>query len=515
MKKEEIYKDNLSELKEMISRAEYLKYTLGSLIYWDKITYMPPKGIEYRTRVMAFLADEQYKILSAERFEDLVSYFDGNEANDEKVNAMIKRIKRNAFFSSSIPEEEYSRYIRLIAVSEQIWEKARNDNDFELFRPYLEEIFHTFKTFSSYWGGGDDPYDALMGYYEEGLTVKRIDQMVGQLKPFLTGLVSAIKDGRQDAAVKRPSAVNVNAGDQQLIWKIVLETMGFDFSAGRIDMGAHPTVLANSPSDVRIVNSYRENDMEFGLFNVLHSGGKGIYQQSIDEGLLGSFLAEAPSFAMEESIGRFYENIIGRSRGFVSKFRNELGVFLPAGSKLTAEQIYRDINLAKPSAIRIEADQFTYLLHIIIRYEIEKDVINGRLAVGDIPAAWNDKYREYLGVAPENDREGVLQDIHWAGGYVGYFPSYIVACLGAVQIKAAMEKDLGDLDQLAETGRFDMIKNWLDEKIFRCGAIYSTRELIQKATGGPLEAEHYMDYLRKKFSEVYKFEIISNKEKEQ
>lgn len=514
MKKDNIYNNNLSELEDMISKAEYLKYTLGSLIYWDKITYMPPKGIDYRTKVMAFLADEQYKILSAERFGELVDFFDGNEENDKKTNAMIKRIKRNSFFSSSIPEDEYSRYIKLIAISEQVWEKARNDNDFKLFKPYLEEIFDTFKRFSSYWGGGEDPYDALMGYYEEGLSVKRIDQMVRELKPFLTGMVAEINEKSKGITAKKPDAITVNAMDQQHIWKTVLETMGFDFSAGRIDLGAHPTVLANSPSDVRIVNSYREDDVEFGLFNALHSGGKGIYQQSIDKELLGSFLAEAPSFAMEECIGRFYENIIGRSRGFVERFKDRISACLPACPQMTAEQIYRNINLAKPSAIRIEADQFTYLLHIIIRYEIEKDIINGRLAVADLPDVWNDKYREYLGYAPANDTEGVLQDIHWAGGYVGYFPSYIVACLGAVQLKSAMEQDMGTLDSLMSAGRFDMIKAWLNENIFRHGAVCCTKELMEKATGKQLEAKYYIDYLREKFSEVYKCEIITNKEKE-
>ena len=507
MRRYSLYENNLQELKGLIGRAEYLKYTLGSLIYWDKITYMPPKGIDYRTKVTSFLADEQYKLLAGQRFNELVEFFDGHRENDEQTGAMIRRIKRNARFSAAVPEDEYSRYIELIAVAEQVWEKSRLDDDFEFFCPYLEEIFAAFRRFAVYWGGGEDVYDALLGYYEEDLTVRRVDELVGELKPFLTEMVAAAQEGARgekagQGGKGRFGGLAAGKEAQERLWRLVLETLGFDFEAGRVDTGAHPTVLANSPDDVRIVNAYREDDFWFGLTNVLHSGGKGIYQQSISKELLGTFLAEAPSFAMEESIGRFYENVLGRSRGFIEYFSEDVRKLIGAGTRDT-EEIFRDLNAARPSAIRIDADEFTYLLHVIIRYEIEKDVVNGRLTAAEIPSAWKEKYRAYLGVEPQNDSEGVLQDIHWAGGYVGYFPSYIIANLAAAQFRAAMEREIGSLDEIMREGRFDKIRRWLRDNVFACGAVYGTRDLIERATGEPLQARYYIEYLREKFSAVY------------
>ncbi len=496
-----LYDSNLSELKGIIREAEYLKYTIGSLIYWDKITYMPPKGIDYRTKVMSFLADEQYKMLSGERFRELVDFFDGNRANGERVDAMIRRIKRNIRFSSAVPEDEYKEYIELIAVAEHVWAKAREEDNFQAFRPFLEKIFATFRSFAAYWGGGRDIYDALLEYYEEGLTTEGLDEMVSEIKPFLSEMVSR---GRRPEGLEGEIRVSRVCGAvQEEKWRRVLEKLGFDFQAGRVDTGDHPTILANSPDDVRIVNSFLENDIGYGLTNILHSGGKGIYQQSIDRDLLGSFLAEPPSFAMEESIGRFYENIVGRSRGFIEYICEDVygGVLQDVRP---VDQVFAEVNSVRPSAMRMDADEFTYLLHVIIRYEIERDVINERLKVRDLPQVWKEKYREYLGVEPKNDREGVLQDIHWAGGYVGYFPSYIIANLASAQLKAAMERDLGDLDMVIETGRLNRIREWLTDKVFRWGATYTTGELIKRATGEPLKASYYTDYLRKKLSEVHK-----------
>lgn len=496
------YETRLAEFKEMIRKTEYLKYTLNSLIYWDKLTHMPPKGLEYRSAVMGFLADQQYQLMSGSQFRGHVRYFTDHRRNDEITEAMMKRISRSTQYVSKIPEAEYKAYIELIAHAEQVWEKAKQDNNFAVFCPYLQKIFSTFRQFAAYWGYEEDPYDALLDYYEEGLTVRRVDEIADQIKPFLVDLLAEIRNKQ-----KTPTFLSLPAVDEQRqkqLWKMVLTTIGFDFAAGRVDIGSHPTILASSPSDVRIVNAFREDDVRAGLFNVLHSGGKGIYQQSIDPALLGTFLAEVPSFAMEECIGRFYENILGRSQGFWSALYEPLCDVVPALKDYPMQALYTDVNLASPSLIRIEADQFTFLLHIIIRYELERELINGRLDVDELPAAWNEKYENYLGIRPEHDRDGVLQDIHWAAGYVGYFPTYLIADLAAAQLRAAMTRDCGDLDTVMSTGQFAVIHDWLKEKIFCHGAILPTAKLLEQATGAPLRADDYMDYLRKKYSEVYK-----------
>lgn len=507
------YETRLEEFRELISRIEYLKYTLNSLIYWDKITYMPPDGIEYRSRVMSFLADEQYKLMSGSTFRGHVKYFTGHRKNSELTNAMMKRMTRSSGFISRIPEEEYRNYIELIARSEQVWEKARTENDFESFRPYLESIINSFRMFAEYWGYEKDPYDALLGYYEEGLTVETVDCLVAELKPFLIDLLEEVRMAESEYRDCRTKPISAERKQQEMLWKDILSDLGFSFSSGRVDTGAHPTILANSPSDVRIVNAYKQEDLRYGLFNILHSGGKGIYQQSIDPTLLGTFLAEVPSFAMEECIGRFYENILGRSRGFWSYFYKKICATVPDFSDKTAREHYVDVNRVSSSVIRIEADQLTYLLHVIIRYELERELINGRLKVANLPQAWNQKYEDYLGVRPENDEEGVLQDIHWAAGYVGYFPTYIVADLTAAQLAASIENECGSLETLMETGNFSIIADWLRKNIFSSGARFTTEELTKQATGESLTPKYYMDYLRKKFSEVYNLKKENEKEK--
>ncbi len=496
----EAYERKRREFRDLVSRIEYYQYTLKSLVYWDKITYMPKEGIEYRSKVMSFLADEQYKLMSGREFAGFVTYFEGNRRNDEITEAMLHRIRRSSQYINKIPEEEYRSYIELIAVSERIWEQARSKGDFGIFQPYLKKILETFRRFAEYWGYGESPYDALLGYYEEGLTCEELDSYVKKLKAFL---ISSLKKIRSCEGKVEQRLPEVEPRKQATVWRMLLEEIGFDLNAGRIDRGSHTTILANSPSDVRIVNDESETDFMAGFFNTLHSGGKGIYQQSIDKALLGTFLAEAPSFTMEESIGRLYENIIGRSHGFIRFFGPKVLPGLSEFQEFSAEDLYRHVNRVNPSSLRAEADELTYLLHIIIRYELERMMIEGKLEPKDLPKLWNEKYKEYLGVSPKDDGEGILQDIHWAAGYMGYFPTYIVANLMSSQIAAAIERDHGSLEELTARGEFSTIRAWLTRHIFRYGARYTTRELVEKATGEVLGPSYYMDYLREKYSAVY------------
>ncbi|WP_419026311.1 carboxypeptidase M32 [Emergencia sp.] len=499
------YASKLREFKELISKIEYIKYTMNSLVYWDKITYMPKDGIEYRSKVMSFMANEQYKLLTSNQFDDYLKFFDGHKENDVVTESMIKRIKRNSAYVNRIPEKEYQEYIELIAVAEQVWEEAKAKADFHLFEPYLESIVETFIRFAEYWGYADDPYDALLGYYEENLTVSEVDALTEEIKKFLIDFTKEIQEsGEKRQHIKLPS---VEGSRQQALWEIMLSDLGFQFHAGRVDIGAHPTILANSPSDVRIVNSYQEDDLKTGIFNVLHEGGRGIYQQSIDKDLLGTFLAEGASFALEEAIGRLYENVIGRNKGFWTFFHPKLTKLIPELATVSAQEIFEDVNFLQPSLIRLDADELTYTLHVIIRYELEKDLINRRIKVSELPALWKEKYEKYLGITPSNDREGILQDIHWAAGYIGYFPLYFVSNIAATQLTASIEREHGSFDQLLADGHFDTINDWLAEHIFQYGAVYSFDQLMEAAAKEPLNPKYYIDYLRKKYSEVYKLNL--------
>lgn len=498
------YYNKLAEFKRLISRIEYLSYTQNSLIYWDKLTYMPPGAISYRAKVLAFLADEQYKFMSSAEFNSYMAYFDHHKKNDSLTESMVAQIRQSAEYVQRIPEDEYQAYIQLIAVSEQVWEQAKEKCDFSLFQPYLEKIFSTFKRFTEYWGYEKDPYDALLNYYEPGLTTEKIDHYLAKLKPFLTELCGRIQPSNRSAISPCEILPVMNGSSQKALWEHLLKKMGFSFYTGRVDIGSHPTVLANSPDDVRIVNAYREDNTVFGLFNVMHSAGKGIYQQSISKDLLGTFLAKVPSFALEEGIGRFYENIIGRSKGFAEFFSRELSDFSGGSYRLSAQRFYEEVNAVAPTPIRLQADELTYLLHVIIRYEIERELINDRLTIAELPEVWKQKYQEILGVTPANDAEGVLQDIHWAAGYVGYFPTYLVANLAAAQLATTIDASCGHLDDLIAEGDFATVNQWLKENIFTYGAQYSTSQLLKSASGSPLSSQPYMDYLLKKYTEVYK-----------
>ena len=495
--------ERLEELKALITEIEYLNNTMNSLVYWDKITNMPPKGLDYRAKVMAYLADEQYRKLSSDRFRSHVEFFASSDENDEVTDAMIGKIIRNSQYINKIPEDEYRKYTGLIAMSEGIWEKAKAEDSFELLMPNLKDIFDCFRRFAEYWGYENEPYDALIGYYEEGLTTKDIDKKVAKLKPFLIDTIKKIKDSKKYQGVKPLVFPKLDRNQQMQIWSQLLGGLGFDLEAGRVDIGEHPTILANSPGDVRIVNTYREDGFLSGLYNILHAGGKGIYHQSVDEGLMGTMLADVPSFAFEEGIGRLYENTIGRGRGFWDYFEERIAPGITGLKKYSAEDLYLNANIVRPNPIRVDADEVTYLLHIIIRYELERGLISGDFKIEDLPEMWNSKYEEYLGITPANLREGVLQDIHWAAGYVGYFPTYFISVLSEAQIAEAIESDCGSIDVLAGEGRFGVVKDWLSDKVFRHGAIYSSDKLIEKATGKALSSEPFIAYLRRKYSDVY------------
>ncbi len=354
------YQSQLAELKSIIEKIEYYKYTTNSLIYWDKITYMPKNAISYRSKVMSFLAGEQYRLLSDSRFHKLAAYFKDNRKNDFLTDAMIKKLLVSAESVRAIPEAEYQRYVELIAVSEQVWAEAKEKQDLQGFLPYLKQIFDTFRDFTRYWGYEKEPYDALLEHYVEGLTVEIIDSMTAEIKPPLIALLGRVEEkNRSGDAPKRIAVGPVSREKQQAVWEMILKKIGFDFDSGRVDIGSHPTILASSPDDVRVVNSFAEDDFWGGIFNILHCGGRGIYQQSISKELMGTLLAEVPSFAVEETIGRLYENIIGKSEGFWQYIYEPLVEILPQLKAYTPRDLFASVNYAQPSLLRLEADELT------------------------------------------------------------------------------------------------------------------------------------------------------------
>ena len=291
---------------------------------------------------------------------------------------------------------------------------------------------------------------------------------------------------------------------QRKLSDYIMDVMKINRDDCSIGETEHPFTTEFNKHDVRITTHYYENMVASSMYSVIHEGGHAIYELNTGDDLIGTTMAGGASMGIHESQSRFYENIIGKSEGFWQYIYEPLVEILPQLKAYTPRDLFASVNYAQPSLLRLEADELTYLLHIIIRYELEKDIISGSLNIDTLAEAWSEKYEAYLGIRPQNDAEGVLQDIHWAAGYVGYFPSYFIANITAAQLAAAMNEQIGDMHTLMADGAFDEIHAWLSQRIYRYGSLYSSRELIENACGRPLSSDDYMDYLRNKFSEVYR-----------
>lgn len=508
------YENCKNQLTELIKKAEYLKYTMNSLLYWDKITYMPPEGIEYRSKVMGFLGEELYGLMAGEPMKQLLDYFAGNEQNDEITEAMVRKLSRNAMYVARLPQADYTDYIQLIANAEQVWERAREENNFLLIQPYLERLLVHYRKFADCWGGAADPYGAWLGYYEEGFDREQLERLIGEVKPAVIQLLAAIRkaegakgaDGDRGPSPQESIFESLPSVDQKVQLELtqkLLRTAGFSFRKGRVDVGAHPTILPSSPSDVRLVTSFSEKDIRRGIFSGVYLAGKGLYEQQIDSGLLGTMLAEVASFALAEGVGKLYENRLGRSQAFWDYFTPELQALIPELGGTGSDRLFQDANQIHLTPVRLEADELTFTLHVIIRCELEQELMDGTLSVSQLPEAWNGKYRDYLGIEPENSGRGVLQDIHWVAGYFGYFGSYLLADVMAAQLGHCIERDSCGFAEAGAEERFSMYRDWLTKNIFRFGGIYSSAELMEKACGEPLKADYFVAYLKNRFSEAY------------
>lgn len=493
--------ENLKDLREYLKKVEYLNSAI-SVLYWDARVMIPKKGVEYRSEVIGYLSTELYKLQTSDTVKEYIDYFEGKDGLDKVSQSMVEKVKKEYNKSKKIPEDRYTKYVVLTSRAEDKWGEAKNKSDFSIFKPYLEEIVSMNKEFIGYWGYKKDKYDTLLDFYEPGITVEKLDSVFGELKDATIELLNKIKKSTHVPETKFFKGNYPSKGQEEL-GKAFLNHMGFDFEAGRLDETMHPFTIEFSNKDVRITTNYELNDLRPSLFSCIHEGGHAIYEQNIPDDLKGTTLGNGVSMGIHESQSRFYENIIGRSREFWTALYPEITKRYPEYKKVSLDDFYRGINVVEPSFVRCDADELTYSLHIIIRYEIEKMLINDKIEVEDLPKVWNEKYEEYLGITPRNDAEGVLQDIHWASGDFGYFPSYALGNLYGAQFLNKMKKDIPDLSERISKGDLLVVKDWLKENIHKYGSIYTPAELLLKVTGEPLTAKYFIDYLNKKYSEIY------------
>ncbi|MUK87305.1 carboxypeptidase M32 [Ornithinibacillus sp. L9] len=489
-----------TQFRELLKEQTAYKEAI-SLTHWDMRTKIPKKGVEQRSEVVGFLAEKLHQLETSDRFKELLDELNGTPTDDvmkRAVEESLETYERNR----KIPNEEFKQYVMLQSKSESIWQEAREKADFSLFQPYLEKLVDYNKKFATYWGYEDNIYDALLHNYEPGVTTKTLDEVFPKLRKSLTDLVERIN---QSSVKPDPSVLQGHfpKQDQEAFSIEILKKMGYDFEAGRLDDTIHPFAISLNQNDVRITTRYDEEDFRMAVFGTIHEGGHALYEQNIDAKLANTPLATGTSMGIHESQSLFWENFLGRNKDFWQSHYELFKNYAPTQfEQVSLDKFYQAVNEVKPSFIRIEADELTYPLHIMIRYELEKALINSEIEVKDLPKLWNEKMVDYLGIEPPTDREGVLQDIHWAGGDFGYFPSYALGYMYAAQFKNVMEKELNIKDIIA-SGDFAPIRQWLTKNVHQYGKMKKPLQIIEDVTNEQLNPDYLVAYLTEKYSSIY------------
>lgn len=495
----------LQRFRALTGRIKHYDELLG-VVYWDMRTGAPRKGIAQRSEAVGTLSAESFKLATSAEMGELLA-----ELTKPEQLAQLSEIDRRLVAETNkeyernrrIPPDMYQQYVVLTSQAESAWEEAKEKDDFEGFVPYLEQIIDYNRKFIELWGVKSTPYDTLLDMYEPGLTTVELDRLFGELRARLVPLAEAIaKSEHQPDTSFLEGTFDKEA--QKRFSKLILKEMGYDFDAGRLDESVHPFATGLSTGDVRITTRYLPDDVTSALFGTIHEGGHALYEQNIMPELAGTPLSTGTSMGIHESQSRLWENIVGRSLGFWQRYLPDLKKeFSDQLNQVTPEQFYRGINVVQPSLIRIEADELTYNLHIMIRYEIEKMLFNEGLNPRDLPEVWNKKYTEALGVTPATNAEGVLQDVHWSGGAFGYFPSYSLGNMYGAQMMATARGQMPELDSQIAAGNLLPLKEWLTERVYKYGKLLDPSEIIERITGKPLESTYLCDYLEEKYRDIY------------
>ena len=494
--------NKLNELKRYIEDISKMNSAL-EIIYWDTQTKMPKKAIEQRSGIIEYLSGEIFKMTTSDKMGELLDYFKDTDGLLEVDKLIVKHARKDYDETKKIPEDRYREYVVAQALSENAWEEAKEQKNFEIFKPHLKKMIDFQREFVEYWGYKDNKYDTLLDKYEEGLTVRKLDKIFSELKDGIIEILNKVQNSNKKVD-KSFFIGNFNKESQEKFALFVLKKMGYSFEYGRIDESIHPFTTSFGNRDVRITTNYSNDDFTSALFSSIHEGGHGIFDQSVPDELQRTGLDTDLSMSIHESQSRFYENILGRSKAFWEYFFPFLKYEFKEFAHLNLEEFYEAINYVKPSLIRTEADELTYSLHIIIRYEIEKALINGDLDIDDVKEEWNKKYKEYLGVEPRDDSEGILQDVHWSDGSFGYFPSYALGNIYGAQILHQMKKEYTGMYDDIRNGEFGGVKMWLYENVHKSAALYSPSELIKNITNEELNCKYFLEYLSKKYLSIYK-----------
>ncbi|HET6164082.1 MAG TPA: carboxypeptidase M32 [Planctomycetota bacterium] len=476
----------------------------SALLSWDQETTMPKQGAPARARQLATVAGIRHERFVDGRVGELLADCEAAPGQFEDVErTQLRELRHDWDRATKLPRALVEETASAESSALEAWRDARAKSDWKAFAPHVRQLMGYAVQRAQALGFTERPYDGMLDDYERGADEERLDALFSDLRPRLTPMIGPVLErrGRVDSAcVRRPLAIEKQAE----FGLAVIRAMGFDLDAGRVDLATHPFCSGIGPGDTRLTRRYDLNDLRPALYGIVHEAGHGLYEQGLAPELRWTPLGSASSLGIHESQSRLWENVVGRSRPFWERFLPDLRRLFPSEFRdVTADQMYRAVNEVATSLIRVEADELTYNLHVLLRFEIERALFAGNLDVDDVPAAWGEKCGELLGVRPKNDAEGCLQDIHWSMGAFGYFPTYTLGNLYAAQLYEAAQRDLGDLDGLIAHGEFAPLREWLRAKIHRHGRRFLPAELVFRATGADPSAEPFLRYLRAKLEDVY------------
>jgi len=493
--------DQIAPYRKLLKRTHEIALvsSAGETLNWDVETYMPAKALGFRAEQLAHLGGHTHRLFTARKVGDLISECEQHGFDPESEEAAnVREWRRRYDRATRLPTRLVEKFERTRAHAREAWKEARQRSEFKVFRPHLKKLLELNRQRADCWGFQESPYDALLEEHEPGMRASQLRPLFAELRNAIGSVLGpAVERSAQIPADFLDGTYPVSG--QQALNRRVAEAIGFDFQAGRIDTTTHPFCTTLGPGDVRLTTRYNEKNFAPSFYGIMHEAGHGLYEQGLPANHYGTPLGSAVSLGIHESQSRLWENHVGRHPAFWEHWHPIACEYFPELKRFTPVQMAAAVNRVSPSFIRVEADQVTYDLHIILRFETEVRLIESQLTVADVPAYWNEEFEKMLGLRVSRDAEGCLQDIHWSIGEMGYFPTYTLGNLNAAQLMHQAAMDQPGLEADLARGDYQGLLHWLREKVHRHGSRYLPQDLVKRATGEPTSAHYHLDYLRRKF----------------
>lgn len=489
--------ETFNTLEEKLQAYQYVLNVVG----WDSSTEAPKGAFQRRAEMQSIIAQEAFELWTSEKYQETIEALLKDETLTDRDQRNVQKAHKALRKVNQIPADEYAAYNKLLALAQRTWEDAKANDDYASFKPTLGKIIETQKKLIEYRGEKGAPYNVLLDDFEEGMTMEKYDAFFDVIRQDLVPFVQEVLNHRPE----KPPFINRHfpKAQQKEFVEYLNEVFDYDLDKGLLKESVHPFTWNTHPNDVRYTVRYLEDFVFTSIFAGIHELGHATYEMGVDEALTRTRLKGGTSMGIHESQSRFYENIIGRSKAFWNVHYGKLKSLFPeALADVDLDTFYLGINWVEQSFIRVEADELTYPLHILIRYECERAIFNEGISLDALPDLWNKKVKDYLDLTVEKDTDGLLQDVHWSGGAFGYFPTYALGSAYAAQIYYAMQKEL-DIEARIEANEIPKINAWLKEKIHQYGKLKSPEEILMDVTGEPFDAKYYIRYLKEKYSPLY------------